>query len=263
MMLRRSSRPAPRDGPRLGLIVFAVATVVAISLWFALRGPDSRAGAVVGALAAIASTTAALTALHLSRNALARTDQQLAHARLVTVLSRHPLLLPVHQSVAFPDSSGALAAHLPTQDRFKLIPPPVGTYAFVADTPGTFLVPIENAGEGPALNVVGTLWHQDGTRGLLAGPTTVGAGKTAVYRAALSEQAEPLPDGFAKALAAAGEAGTIGCFWLETQYSDLFANAVATTAYFDPRGLGGWKTISVGLPVWGPKLDECSTQLYS
>ncbi|MBF6302057.1 hypothetical protein IU459_31600 [Nocardia amamiensis] len=248
-MSGRLPRRSRSRGPRLGLIAIAVMTAIGAALWFALRGPDARAGAIAGALSALASTTAALTALHLSRAALSRTDQQLAHARLVTMLSRHPLLLPVHQSVSFPDSAGNLAAHPPTTDRFKLSPPRPGSYAFVADTNDTFLVPIENLGEGPALQVRGTLWHHSGRHGPLAGPTMVGSGRVAVFIARVSAETLELPPKFREAIRSAGSPKTCDLFWLETSYADVFANSLGGEALFDSRGVGGWQAASGEGPV--------------
>lgn len=248
MKVPRSLQRSSGAGPRLSLIALAAVTIIAASLWFALRGPDARAGAVVGALAALASTTAALTALHLSRQSLARTDQQLAHARLVTTLSRRPLLLPVHQSVTFPDSSGTLAAHPPTMERFKLNPPPAGVYAFVADTNSRFLIPIENAGEGPALKISGELWHHSGARGRLVGPTAVGAGRIAIFSATISEGTDELPQGFLDAIRTAGAPDNCDRYWLETGYCDVFSNALTGKAFFDSRGLGRWEFTSTDAP---------------
>ena len=175
-----------RNGqPWLGLIGAVVLVAVGLALWFALAGPTGRAGAVAGALAAAASTVAALAAIYLSKEALARTDRQLASSFRATVLSRYPLLLPIHQSVSFPDSGGNIAAHPPSEERFRLSSAQSASYAFVADTKDGFIIPIENVGEGPALGIVGRLWRSDGCVAELVGPSALGAGRVAVMTALL------------------------------------------------------------------------------
>ncbi|WP_380719407.1 hypothetical protein [Saccharothrix hoggarensis] len=222
-----------------------VVAAIGAAVWFAARGPDGRAGAVVGALSALASATAALTALHLSREALARTDRQLAHARRTLVISRHPLLLPVHQSVSFPDFSGNLAAHPPTRERFVLTPPAVGSYAFVEDTGDRFLIPVENAGEGPALRVAGRLWRSDGRNGPLVGPTVLGAGKVAVFTARLGSDTSGLPAAFEEAVKALGGSPRTVFYWLEVSYVDVFSTPLRADAFFDPRDLGAWHHVAI------------------
>ena len=253
-------RGAPRR-PRLRLIGTLAASAIGAALWFALTGPDTRAGAITGALSALASTAAALTALYLSREALARTDRQLINAQRATVLSRYPLLLPVHQSVAFPDSTGNLAAHPPTQERFKLAPPNSGSYAFLADTSDRFVIPVENAGEGPALQVTGDLWRNDGRRGELIGPTALGAGKVAVMTARLGVDVQKLPAQFAEAVAAISgpdsSAGSQVFYWLELSYIDVFSNRLSAWALFDTRGLGAWRHVT------GPMIEATTPSLRS
>ncbi len=244
MLSRLSRRLFARRGPRLGLVAVVVIAAIGAALFFALKGPDARAGAIAGALSAAASAMAALTALHLSREALSRTDQQLAHARLVMTLSRRPLLLPVHQSVSYPDSSGRLAAHPPTADRFMLRPPDVGSYAFVADTNDTLLLPIENSGEGPAIRVVGGLWHRSGRKGSLVGPTVIGAGKSAIFTVRLGAPIDDLPTAFLEAVGGVGRGEGHDFYWLELTYDDVFGNSLSGWAFFDPRGLGAWHVVA-------------------
>jgi hypothetical protein len=222
-----------------------VALAVGAALWFAAAGPAARAGAVASAFAATASTAAALTAIYLTTRALARTDQQLAAARQALVLSRYPLLLPIHQSVAFPDSTGRIAAHPPTEDRFPLTSPAAGAYAFVADTPGRYIVPIENVGEGPALKVSGRLWRSDGTMGEVVGPSALGAGKVAILTATVHPATDGLPAAFG-ALIRTGVPGACAYFWLDLTYSDVFGNGLEAQALFDPIGLGSWRHVAGG-----------------
>jgi hypothetical protein len=218
-----------------------VAVAVGTALLFALTGPPARAGAVAGALAAAASTAAALTAIYLSTRSLARTDQQLESTRRTTVLSRYPLLLPVHQSVVFPSSAGRLATHPPTEDRFELSSTVTGSYAFVADTSDRYVIPIENVGEGPALRIAGRLWRNDGTVGEVAGPSVLGAGRLAIMSATLCPADADAPAGFHAAIIAVD--GPLGStfFWLDLSYQDVFGNQVGARALFDSRGLGTWR----------------------
>jgi hypothetical protein len=241
---------AARRSPRLGIVAVVVVVAVGAAVWFAVRGPDGRAGAVAGALSAIASTTAALTALYLSREALARTDRQLAHARRALVLSRHPLLLPVHQSVSFPGSSGNIAAHPPTRERFALAPPSVGSYAFVEDTGDRFLIPVENSGEGPALQVAGRLWRSDGHSGPLVGPTVLGVSKVGIFVARLGGDAGRPPPAFDRAVKALSGRPQALFYWLEMSYVDVFSTPLRGEALFDPRDLGAWHCVTI--PAVGP-----------
>lgn len=216
------------------------------ALAFAVFGPADRAGAVASVLATLASTAAALTALYLSREALARTERQLELARRATVLSRYPLLVPVHQSIAFPESTGVLAAHPPARERFRLAAPAAGSYAFLEDTTGRFVIPVENTGEGPALQIRGTLWRDDGCVGAVVGPTVLGAGKLMVMTATLSAGAAALPDRFTQALAAVvgPKRDDAAFYYLELAYTDVFANERAAAAVFDSRGSGAWRHVA-------------------
>lgn len=250
-MLSRLGRSTIRK-PTIGLIAIPVLGAVGAAVWFALRGPDARASAIAGALSALASTTAALTALYLSRQALRRTDQQLAHARRMAMLSRYPLLCPVHQSVSFPNSSGDIAAHPPATGRFKLNPPAAGTYAFVSDVKDTFLIPVENAGEGPALQACGILWRRNGRSGRLVGPTVVGAGRIGVFTASLGLVATELPPTFVAAITeVCADEGT-DLYWLEMAYVDVFGNELGNRAIFDARGLGAWHVTTPDNEVTNP-----------
>src|SRR5258706_431151 len=115
MRALRWVQAAYRTAARYGLVavgaVAVCAAAAAVVLAFPL--PAQRASAVPDAFAAIASTIGVLAALYLSRQALLRTDRELAAARRSAVLSKYPLVLPVHQSVTFPESSGLVAAHPP------------------------------------------------------------------------------------------------------------------------------------------------------
>lgn len=240
-MTRRTRwRPPTARAPRLGAVVTFILAAAGTALWFALTGPAGRAGAVAGALAATASTLAALAAIHLSREALARTDQQLALARRAVVLSRYPLLLPIHQSVTFPDSCGIFDAHPPTKDRFKLDSAHARSYAFVADTKNTFIIPIENVGEGPALRVAGRLWRSDGAVGDLVGPSALGTGRIAIMTARLRDTTDLPPSAFGEAIQVAGDHFAGDYFWLDLRYIDVFGNPLDSCALFDPRGVGTW-----------------------
>jgi hypothetical protein len=240
----------PRNGqPWLGLIGAVVLVAVGLGLWFALAGPSGRADAVAGALAAAASTVAALAAIYLSKEALARTDRQLASSYRATVLSRYPLLLPIHQSVSFPDSGGNIAAHPPSEERFRLSSAQSTSYAFVTDAKDTFIIPIENVGEGPALGIVSQLWRTDGSMAELVGPSALGAGRVAIMTALLQSAGEELPVAFEAAIATLGESGSGAFYWLELSYADVFGNALGASALFDPRGLGAWRYI------YGPRIE--------
>ena len=179
----RSSSAVPR-------VRFVVAVAVAAwvaALYFAVEGPVDRAGVMASTLVALASASAALTALHISREGLSRTDQQLANARRALVLSRYPILVPVHQAVAFPETSGTLAQHPPSVERFRISGAVAGTYAFLQDTNARYFLPVENAGEGPALEVSGALWSSDGRRADLQGASMISKGRTLVLTGSLME----------------------------------------------------------------------------
>ena len=221
--------------------VFIAATALT-ALLVALLGPAARANGIADAVAAVAATGAALTAIYLSREALARTDRQLADAWRVTVLSRYPLLLPIHQSVTFPESAGTINAHPPTEDRFRLDSPNPGAYAFVADSRDRFVIPVENAGEGPALSIAGRLWCSDGAAAEVDGPSALGAGRVAIMTARLRNAGQAIPRPFDEALGGLGNRETV-YFWLELSYDDVFGNALGSSALFDPRGLGAWRYI--------------------
>jgi hypothetical protein len=185
----------------------------------------------------------ALTAVYLSTQTLARTDRQLAANQRAIVLSRYPLLLPIHQSVVFPQSGGGLAHHPPAEERYVLMSAPASGYAFVADTKDRFLVPVENVGEGPAIRVRGSLWCSDRRWGVLIGPVAVGAGQTAVMVASLATSVDQLPDGFRTQLDAAPELNPNGVYWLELEYADVFLNTRKGAAFFDPTGVGAWRYV--------------------
>ena len=228
---------------RPGLVIVGLLIVAAVgaALWFALAGPASRAGDVASAFAALASTLAALAAIYLSREALARTDEQLASARMATILSRYPLLLPIHQSVAFPDSSGRMNFHPPSEDRFELKSASAGCYAFVEDTAkDKFIIPVENAGEGPALGITGRLWRNDGALGEVTGPATLATNCTAIMTAQLQGAGTDLPEAFKNEIHRVGDRTRSTYFWLDLSYFDVFNNARSARAMFDPHGMGAW-----------------------
>jgi type II secretory pathway pseudopilin PulG len=235
--------------PKLGAVAVLIVAAVAAAVLFAIAGPAGRASAVASALAAVAATTAALAAIYLSREALARTDQQLSAAERATILSRYPLLLPIHQSVAFPESGGNIAPHPPTHDRFRLDSESLGSYAFVADTKDRFIIPVENVGEGPALRISGRLWRSDGALGDVVGPSALGAGRVAIMTARLQDEQETLPGAFEEAIKATGEPQGGPYYWLDLSYADVFENALGACALFDPRGLGAWRH------HYGPRIE--------
>lgn len=230
-----------KRGPGLVVVGLLIVAAVGAAVWFALTGPVGRAGAVASAFAALASTLAALAAIYLSRQALARTDEQLASARTATILSRYPLLLPIHQSVAFPDSSGRINFHPPSEDRFELKSASAGCYAFVEDTAkDKFIIPVENAGEGPALGITGQLWRNDGALGEVTGPATLATGCTAIMTAQLQGARTDLPEAFKNRIRGVGDGARGTYFWLDLSYFDVFNNARSARAMFDPRGVGAW-----------------------
>jgi hypothetical protein len=225
---------------RFGLVVAgAVAVCAAITaVVVAFTWPTQRAASVAGSFAVIASTVGALAAIHLSRQALSRTDRQLAEARRSVVLSRYPLVLPIHQAVTFPDSGGLLAQHPPAEERFALTAAPTPAYAFLAVTKDRLLIPVENVGEGPALRIRGALWCSDGRNGPIAGAPALGTGRTGVMVAVIRTDGRPLPAEFRSVLADRSVPTT--AYWLDLEYADVFANTRRTAALFDPRGTGAW-----------------------
>lgn len=239
-MLRRVRARLKAVG-RHGLVFAgAVATCAAVAaVVVAVAGPGQRAAPIVGSFAVIASTVGALAAIHLSRQALARTDRQLEETRRSLVLSRYPLLLPVHQAVAFPDSGGMVTHHPPAEDRFALASAPEPAYAFLAITKNRLVVPVENVGEGPALRVSGTLWCSDGRSGPVTGVSALGAGRSGVLAAVLSHDGRPTPERLRAMVAR--DTGPAIAYQLDLHYVDVFANARRTTALFDPRGRGAWQ----------------------
>ncbi|MFD6260526.1 hypothetical protein ACFWFK_05265 [Micromonospora chalcea] len=239
-MLRRV-KARLRAAGRYGLVFAgAVAVCAAVAaVVVAVAGPGQRAAPVVGSFAVIASTVGALAAVHLSRQALARTDQQLEESRRSLVLSRYPLLLPVHQAVAFPESGGMVAHHPPAEDRFVLASAPAPAYAFLAITKDRLVIPVENVGEGPALRISGMLWCSDGRSGPVTGVSALGAGRGGVLAAVLREDGRPAPEKLRAMVARA--TGPAVAYQLDLHYVDVFANARRTTALFDPRGRGAWQ----------------------
>ncbi|MDZ5446706.1 hypothetical protein U2F26_28950 [Micromonospora sp. 4G57] len=236
----RWTRPLLRGAGRCGLALAGTVAVCAAgtAVVVAFTWRADRAAAVAGSFAAVASTIGVLAAIYLSRQALSRTDRQLTETRRALVLSRYPLLLPIHQSVAFPDSGGMLAQHPPAQERFALTSAPAPAYAFLAITKDRFVVPVENVGEGPALRIRGTLWCSDGRNGPVAGVPALGVGRTGVLAAVLHADGRPLPEEFGSMTAS--DDGPSVAYWLDLDYADVFANPRRTTALFDPSGIGAW-----------------------
>jgi hypothetical protein len=235
--------------PKLTLAAAVIGAVVVGALVFAFTGPSGRTDAVSGALAAMASTGTALVAVSLSVQALRRTDDQLASAWRATVLSRYPLLLPIHQTVTFPDSAGTIADHPPTVERYRLDPPNLGSYAFVANTKNRFMIPVENAGEGPALRISGKLWRSDGAQGDVVGPSVLGAGRIAIMTASLRNDGLAIPAAFGEVIGSCGDTPGIVYYWLNLSYLDVFGNTLGACALFDPRGLGAWHH------TYGPQIE--------
>jgi hypothetical protein len=238
-LFRRIVGPLYRIG-RFKLIIAATlaAGAVATAVWVALAGPPTRAAAIAGSLVAVGSTTGTLVAIYLSSQALSRSDRQLAATRRAIVLGRYPLLVPVHQSVAFPDSGGRLAAHPPAESRFALTSPPASAYAFVADTKDRLFLPVENVGEGPAIRIRATLWCTDGRSGPAAGVSVLGAGRIDVLVATIRARDAELPVEFQAYIHDRAEVPN--AYWLELEYRDVFDNARRGMAFFDPRGTGTW-----------------------
>lgn len=236
----RAARGA--SGLRIRYVAAFVTAAWTAGLCFAAFGPSSRASAVASVLVALASSAAALTALYISREGLLRTDEQLANAHRALLLSRYPLLVPVHQSVGYPENSGLLARHPPSIERFQLTGTSVGTYAFIQDTNDRYLLPVENSGEGPALEVRGTLWSSDARRAELQGASMIGRGRTVVLTGALSATSAHAPERLAECQGADGSAPG---FLVELTYADLFGNAFTMSAVFDPSGVGGWRKLHV------------------
>ena len=224
--------------PWIPVVTVIIVAAVGTALGYAIVGPNDRSGPVASAFAALASTLAALAAIHLSRQALARTDAQLAATHRATVLSRYPLLLPIHQSITFPDYSGRIGFHPPSKERFELKSSVAGSYAFVEDSvKDAFIIPVENAGEGPALGIVGRLWRNDGAAGETAGPATLAVGGRAIMTARLQKADGKLPRKFEEEICGR-VSGTY--FWLELFYFDIFNNARASRSVFNPDGTGAW-----------------------
>jgi hypothetical protein len=145
-----------------------------------------------------------------------------------------------------------VAPHPPTEERFRLDSASLGSYAFVADTNQKFIVPVENAGEGPALRITGRLWRSDGVWGDVVGPSALGAGRVAIMTARLRDEQEVLPSAFEAAIKATGEPRGRPYFWLDLSYVDVFENLLGASALFDPRGLGAWRH------SYGPRIEPAT-----
>jgi hypothetical protein len=223
------------------VVAFAVVAWGA-GLCFAAFGPANRAAAVGSALVALASAAAALTALYISGEGLLRTDEQLTNAHRALVLSRYPILVPMHQSVGYAENSGLLAHHPPSADRFRLTGTSVATYAFIQDTNDRYLLPVENSGEGPALEVSGALWASDGRRAELRGASMIGRGRTIILSGTLAATAAPAPERLAECQAGPG---TAPGFLIELTYVDVFGNLFTASAVFDPGGVGAWRKLRI------------------
>lgn len=236
----RWTKARVRAAARYGLMLAGALAVCAAgaAVTVASTLPPQRAGAIAGSLAAIASTIGVLAAIYLSRQALSRTDRQLAETQRSIVLSRYPLILPVHQSVTFPETNGMVAQHPPAEERFALTSAPAPAYAFLTVTKDRLLIPVENVGEGPALRIQGTLWCSDGRSGSVLGVSALGAGRSDVMSAVIRVDARPVPQEFQLAMAEHGRPAV--AYWLDIEYVDVFANGRRTAALFDPRGSGAW-----------------------
>ena len=248
--------PSRRRGSGVAVLRVRYAAVLALLAWaaglgFAVFGPADRAGSVAAALVALASSSAALTALYISREGLARTDLQLENARLAIVLSRYPILVPVHQSVVFPETSGVVAHHPPSVQRFRMTGAAAGTFAFIQDTNDRYLLPVENAGEGPALEVTGSLWSADGRHAALHGASMIGKGRTAVLAGTLAAPARKAPERLSECQA---EPGAPPRFLVELAYTDVFRNEFTASAVFDSAGVGAWRALRVSGPLGSPDI---------
>jgi hypothetical protein len=227
-------------------VVVLVIAAWAAGLGFAAFGPSGRAAAVASALVALSSAVAALTALYISREGLSRTDAQLANAHRTLVLSRYPILVPVHQSVEYPANSGQVGPHPPSDKPFRLTGSSIGTYAFIQQTNDRYLLPVENSGEGPALEISGTLWSTDGRRAELQGTSTIARGRTVVLSGTLTASTAPAPERLAECQAGPGASPG---FLVEIAYVDVFGHAFTASAVFDASGVGAWRKLRVDDPA--------------
>jgi hypothetical protein len=234
----------PRRPSVLVLAIIAIA-LVASALAFAFLGPASRAGAVASVLTAVASLLAALSAIYLSREALARTDSQVAINRRALVLSRFPLLVPLHEPVHYPGGSGQLVAHPPAQDRYVLDPQSSSTFAFLTERDGTCYVPLENVGEGAALGLRGALWCSNGKHCAVRGSSVLGAKQKTTMVGRLESTNAPLPQAFADHLESLPSDSRVAFehFWLSLEYRDVFQNPRESFAVFYPHGVGSWRLV--------------------
>lgn len=232
----------PRRPSVLALAGVAIA-LVASALAFAFLGPAARAGAVASVFTAVASLLAALSAVYLSREALARTDSQVAMSRQALVLSRFPLVVPLHDPIHYPGGSGQLVAHPPAEERYVLDSQTSSTFAFLTERDGTCYVPLGNVGEGAALGLQGTLWCSNGKHCALRGSSVLGAKEKTTMVGRLESTVAPLPQGLVDHLESLPSESRVAIdhFWLSMEYMDVFQNRCQSVAVFSPHGVGSWR----------------------
>ena len=233
-----------RRSPLL-LVAFAVALLTGGTLIFAMYGPEDRATAIVSAVSAVSATAAALTAVWLGREAIAQAQNQVSEARRATVLSRYPLVLPIHQPLTQTGTGALLSEHPPAEERYVLPSGPEFSRCFVADTRDRFNVPLENVGEGPALELEGTLTRvRDLQCGRLVGVQAMGAGSFAVSTASLTRVRRALPKPLSDYIDSHDELINTDAYCVELAYKDVFGVKRCLAGVFDPRGLGSWQLVT-------------------
>lgn len=107
---------------------------------------------------------------------------------------------------------------------------------------------MENAGDGPALEITGRLWSADGRHADLLGASMIGRGRTAVLSGTLTADTQPAPDRLSECRAVRGAPR----FLVELAYTDVFGNAFTASAIFDPTGTGAWRELVVSGPASSP-----------
>jgi hypothetical protein len=231
------------NGVRGRVIIVVAAVVVVGTIVIALLAPVGRAQALTSALAI-------LTGVVLGVLALEATREQTEEARRATEVSRHAILVPVHDPVDVP-ITGSATRHPPTRNEFRLDFPTTARYAFfVNETRSdhgerrTAVLPIRNVGEGPALAVTGRLHAADGFIGELLGAAAVGGGETTVMKAILVLATNgPVPAAFTAWRRSQGDASDdlSDAYCLELRCVDIFGHAWRGLCFYDPRGLGAWE----------------------
>lgn len=239
----RTDRPARETRARRAVLI-AVATLaiaaVITALIIAVTSPPRAASAITGVLTASASITAALTALFLSTAALTRSDRQLLAGVRALQASRLPYLAPLHESQMMP-GSGSLMEYPPTEQRLPSMPNSSGIALFLADTRNRFLLPIENVGVGPALNLEGELGCSDGRVGRLTGAAFVAVGSRVTLAAEVHTASTSPPD---EVVSMANAFDGRIYYWIELEYEDVFGIQHLSRAIFDSRGIGAWRQLS-------------------